>query len=457
MKLPNHLLVSVFSLTLCICPANARQWSNADGSKSFEGVLIGYSGQTVTVFRSDGQKVTFNISILSQRDQEYCHSNGPTLEKIMEQSVERRRFKILSVGQDGVLCQELLPAPPTYNESLQNLDPNDPFYASKLRQQKAAQAGSDFARTMALADAADQLRRERAAAASGWEGELFWVWDNDTSRFADGQIYTSDLYWAGAYSYQTVAGTNSTVRGFAGEIEDALLIWEQRKKQKEAAKNPPEKPQADSSAPRDKSGTAFAITDKGHLVTNAHVIDGAKSLKVMYPGGSIPVKVLTVDEVNDLAILKLEGETTPLALSEASLKAGDEILAAGFPNPELQGTSIKLTRGIISSLKGLKDDTRHFQIDAAVQPGNSGGPMLSKDGKVVGIVVARLGDAAAIRTTGAIPQNVNYAIKLDYLVPLIKSVDGLWELVTAQKEKPDRTAGEKATASTFLLINETNP
>ena len=68
------------------------------------------------------------------------------------------------------------------------------------------------------------------------------------------------------------------------------------------------------------------------------------------------------------------------------------------------------------------DDARHFQISAAVQPGNSGGALVESGGNVVGIVTARLSDVAALRTSGALPQNVNYAIKSSYVLSLLESL-----------------------------------
>jgi S1-C subfamily serine protease len=448
----------------------AREWTSADGTKSFKADLRSYAPPQVTVARyEDGSLLTFNESFLCSSDMDYCQRSAPDIEAIMQQSiigteqangityVAQRRFVILLVNADdngvfGALCQELPPS----SARPQHLYWKDPLYYEKLKERQAVNE------MYAAVHRQEILRRE----ASGNPCEIFYLWlPPDTIVVADRQVHQFDLYWAGTITNKTPEGTPVTIRSFCITMCDALATRRAEREgmreverefaNKKATQEPPM--QAGPPQKMGGSGTAFAITDKGHLITNAHVIEGAGRLKVNYPGGEISVKTLAIDQVNDLAILKFEGETTPLILDMGAVRGGDEILVAGFPNPELQGTSVKLTRGIISSLKGLKDDTRHFQIDAAVQPGNSGGPMLNRDGRVAGIVVARLADRAAILASGAIPQNVNYAIKLDYLTPLIKSVDGLWDLVSAQKEKPGRTAGEKATASTFLLINEVGP
>ena len=82
------------------------------------------------------------------------------------------------------------------------------------------------------------------------------------------------------------------------------------------------------------------------------------------------------------------------------------MIAYGYPQPDYQGLSLKATKGIISSRMGYLDDAKTYQIDAAVQPGNSGGP-LSKGDKIVGVVVSRLAVDGS--------QNVNYAIKSNFL------------------------------------------
>ena len=72
----------------------------------------------------------------------------------------------------------------------------------------------------------------------------------------------------------------------------------------------------------------------------------------------------------------------------------------GFPNIGIQGIEPKLTKGEISALSGMQDDPREYQITVAVQPGNSGGPLVNEVGDVVGVVCSRLNDATALETSG---------------------------------------------------------
>jgi len=94
-------------------------------------------------------------------------------------------------------------------------------------------------------------------------------------------------------------------------------------------------------------------------------------------------------------------------------KVGDPVFTLGYPNVIIQGTEPKYTEGTISSLTGVGNNPRWFQISLPVQPGNSGGPLVDEHGQVVGIVNARLDDFKALATSGVLPQNVNYAIKRD--------------------------------------------
>ena len=160
---------------------------------------------------------------------------------------------------------------------------------------------------------------------------------------------------------------------------------------------------------------------QGHLLTAAHVISGATTIKVVTSTGARSASVLRIDEANDLAVLKITGGTfTPLPIAPSrKMRLGQVVATIGFPNIEIQGFSPKVTRGEISSLNGIGDDPRAWQISVPVQTGNSGGPLLDENGNLVGVVVSKLGLKAA-KLTGDIPQNVNYAVKSAYALALLE-------------------------------------
>lgn len=115
------------------------------------------------------------------------------------------------------------------------------------------------------------------------------------------------------------------------------------------------------------------------------------------------------------------------ALEPARLNS--DVTVAGFPLPDLLG-GLNVTRGAVTSLKGLGGDGINMQISAPVQPGNSGGPVLNAAGQVVGVVVAKLDAGAVARLYDDIPQNVNFAIRGE-IAKLFLAQNGVDPLVEA--------------------------
>ena len=105
--------------------------------------------------------------------------------------------------------------------------------------------------------------------------------------------------------------------------------------------------------------------------------------------------------------------------SSSGVKLGEQVTTIGYPLTSMLGSSPKFAAGVVSSKSGFQDDPRSLQISAQVQPGSSGSPLFDSDGNVVGVVVATLDAAKAYQISSAIPQNVNYAIKADYLLSLV--------------------------------------
>ena len=120
---------------------------------------------------------------------------------------------------------------------------------------------------------------------------------------------------------------------------------------------------------------------------------------------------------------------------------GSTVATIGFPDIGLQDFSPKLAKGEIASLSGAADDARYFQISVPVQPGNSGGALVDEHGNVVGVVSAKLDASAALAASGALPENVNYAVKSSFLLSFLESVPAvsakLKEPVTADRKFED--------------------
>lgn len=202
------------------------------------------------------------------------------------------------------------------------------------------------------------------------------------------------------------------------------------------------------------SGTGFFVTEDGYLITNFHVVNGATSCMVRTRQGKFPARVVKSDEKNDLALLKVIGNFPALPVGNSrSARLGDPVFTIGFPNTDVQGIEPKLTRGDINSLAGIRDDPRHFQISVPVQPGNSGGPLVDAAGSVVGVVTMRLGDWRTLKLTGALPQNVNYAVKSSHVQELIAAVPEAARKMTAagQVRKFEEVAKQVEAAVAIVL------
>ena len=172
------------------------------------------------------------------------------------------------------------------------------------------------------------------------------------------------------------------------------------------------------------SGTGFMFGSKDYVITNWHVIRGTKNIKVKFLNGErINAEILLKDSQNDIAFLKLERSpqlpTSSLRVGDSSkVRMGDKVFTIGYPAHWVMGQNPKYTEGVVNALSGIKDDPTVFQISVQIQPGNSGGPLFNQSGNVIGITQAALDPQLAAESIGALPQNVNYAIKSTYIKKL---------------------------------------
>jgi S1-C subfamily serine protease len=201
-------------------------------------------------------------------------------------------------------------------------------------------------------------------------------------------------------------------------------------------------------------GTGFFISDDGLFVTAAHVVQGASEVKVLAQNREYNAKTLFADSSLDIAVLHVEGARGVGSLSvvpSGPVRTGDAVFTLGFPQVQLQGAEAKFTDGSISSLSGIGGDPKFFQISVPVQPGNSGGPLLDASGNVVGIVVSRLDAIETLLATGSLPQNVNYALKSSFVLPLLESLPGVSERLQ-KPVKLDRPAAIEKTKNAVGLV-----
>lgn len=114
-------------------------------------------------------------------------------------------------------------------------------------------------------------------------------------------------------------------------------------------------------------------------------------------------------------------------------------------------------KGIVSSLSGIMNDTRFLQISAAVQPGNSGGPLLSASGDVAGLVAAKLNALRVARATGNIPENINFAIKTGALRDFLDNSVVPYQISDAKAELKTADIARNARAFTHLISCKAKP
>ncbi|MBR0698723.1 trypsin-like peptidase domain-containing protein [Bradyrhizobium diazoefficiens] len=165
-----------------------------------------------------------------------------------------------------------------------------------------------------------------------------------------------------------------------------------------------------------KSGTGFVVSASGHIVTNNHVVNGCVGdIKGNLTGeAAMVLRVVSTDANNDLALLQAPSSSTFkdfARIRDRSFHAGDSVVAIGFPYHGLLSSDLRVTTGIVSSLSGMRNDTRFLQISAPVQPGNSGGPLFDTSGQIVGVVTGKIPGLRIAAMTGDIPENINFAIK----------------------------------------------
>jgi putative serine protease PepD len=161
-------------------------------------------------------------------------------------------------------------------------------------------------------------------------------------------------------------------------------------------------------------GSGVVIERDGQVLTNAHVVDGAASLSVTLDSGTrVPARIVGMDTVLDLALLRLE-TTAPLPVARlgdsSTVRVGDEVVAIGNPI----GLDQTMTRGIVSGLNRVLPGVAEqpmLQTDAPINPGNSGGPLVDRCGNVIGINTFISEDAQSIGF--AVPVNAAKAILRD--------------------------------------------
>ena len=306
--------------------------------------------------------------------------------------------------------------------------------ASKSKAYNAGRAATIIDEACGRYELSEKLYNEFGSQSDFKEGQLSLSFPHkdDTSIDCDAiESWIGRLLGYPAYEKDTAEKENERLRQ-----ENARLKKQQEAQSKKIVKKPAKKSPPSKSA---GTGSGFFVSQLGHIVTNEHVVRNCGSITVGdSTANQVGATLLEKDKRNDLALLRISSTqmasaeskslisklglrveistpSIPLAsgglLRPDDVELGEDLLVSGYPYGDIFSNTIKVTKGIVSANKGMGDDSSQFQMDAAVQAGNSGGPIYDENGNIVGVVVQQLNKLKVAKVMGSLPENVNFGIK----------------------------------------------
>ena len=291
-------------------------------------------------------------------------------------------------------------------------------------------------------------------------------------RYSNGHI--EEGRWKNNYFQNVKIFQPTTIAGKSPHIRKSKPpAVRPNRKPKIFAKAAPSKPKP-SPRTQSGSGSGFFVSRLGHVVTNAHVVKDCKRVTVGDNANSqTRAEPINSDRKSDLALLRVGSLETASAetkslVSELGLKVvplagdgllrsedvrlGETVLVAGFPYGDIFSSAIKVTGGMVSSVRGLGDDSGQFQMDAAVQSGSSGGPIYDKHGSIVGVVVAQLNKLKVAKAIGSFPENVNFGIKASTVRQFLTSSGLPSKWSTRSKKMDNEQIASIAEKQTLMVL-----
>lgn len=253
------------------------------------------------------------------------------------------------------------------------------------------------------------------------------------------QLFTDPggSYYLEGIQYEYYIETKKLIR-FEDTIKETPKITEKPKKKE------PKKILKDEKIVAASSGTGFFVSKSGHIISNHHVIEGCDVTTLSFKGKEIEIDILAIDKMNDLAILKanlIPDKVYPVANEDASLL--EDVIIAGYPLGKKVSAAIKTSKGSITALAGYGDNYSEFQTDAALNKGNSGGPIMNQKGNVIGVAVANYGKKSGV-------ESFNFGIKSSTL-KTFANANGLLFFPPNTKELSNKELGKLITAGTVYL------
>lgn len=275
-------------------------------------------------------------------------------------------------------------------------------------------------------DAADKLVLEGKQAGSAPLGDL-----SAGAGFYRSATKAMQLVLVDVVTKLTPDATKFAATGTLGDIDVSLLV----NREQQVA-----------------SGTGFYINETGQVLTAAHVVDECVVVDVKRDGVAVPGRVVASSHLLDVAVIdtgKPAQRFLPLRKGQ-EIVLGEGITNVGYPLQKVLAASPNLTRGNISSRGALEGSVGQFQFSAPIQPGSSGGPVVSDGGELLGVTVGTL-NAAKLAESGVLPQNVNFALDARYVAQFLRK-----HSVTFTETEPNfkgdmRTANDAALATVLSL------
>jgi S1-C subfamily serine protease len=201
-----------------------------------------------------------------------------------------------------------------------------------------------------------------------------------------------------------------------------------------------------------QTGTGFFLNRQGQMLTAAHVVRDCVLIEAQKDGATFPVTTRTGSDLLDLAVLDSGREVaTELPFRQGhALVLGESVTNVGFPLSGLLASTPNLTRGNVSARAGIKGSVGLFQFSAPIQPGSSGGPVVSDGGELLGITVSTLHTAALVRQ-GLLPQNVNFSLDAKHAASFLRQHSVPFAEVPARTSGSMQQANDAALAAVVQL------
>ena len=442
-----------------------RSWTDKTGKFRIDAALEAVEDKTVRLKKADGKIVTVPVANLSEKDQAYLLSrkNRKKAVALVKEAAhmlslntrandlfardklqEASRVDPTAIKADfilGLLNVFVVPHPPTAHAHFAECAKRSPDDASVLNNlaisefklQKFGLAVKHWERTLKLSPGAREVSQNLGRAARHVEhitnnkDHQRLLSETYTSIVAEGKLPASKV--TAGWLYMPLFEKTGAAEAAEGGSKNGKPAADDNAKKRVAA-----------------TGTGFVV-HPGYVLTNRHVVDGADGVLIMDPNNSkktLKAEVVGISRSADLALLRCESLKAPaVGLQVDPPRRSSDIMVLGYPEIGILGASLKSTRGSVTSLPNEATEGM-ILFDAAVSPGNSGGPIVDKAGNVVAVLTA------AYNVRGRYSAGVPIAAAIPFIKGLVKDFKLKATGNSKQLEWPD--VDQRVSKSTLLLL-----